>query len=82
MMNCVAQCYDGASVMSGRFGGVQKKVQEIVGKNCIYVHCYAHRLNLIVVSTASCIEDVRNFLAYLRRYIVLLLHQPLDMTSL
>ena len=80
MINCIAQCYDDASVLSRRFGEFQKKVQQIVRKNCIDVHCYAHRLNLIVVSTASCIKDVRNFFGLLQA--VLLLHQHFDMTSL
>ena len=42
----VKQCYDGASVMSGRRSG------------CIYIHCYAHRLNLVVVDTARGIKEV------------------------
>ena len=46
---CIAQCYDGASVMSGRRSGVQARFREIVGSGCIYIHCYAHRLNLVVV---------------------------------
>ena len=51
--------------MSGSLGGVQRKVQEMVGSNCIYVHCYAHRLNLVVVSAASCIEEASNFFGLL-----------------
>ena len=49
---CVAQCYDGASVMAESCNGVQKIVRE----NCeraIYVHCYAHRINLIVVDLSK-----------------------------
>ena len=46
--------------MSGCHSGVQKKVQEIVGNNYIYIHCYAHWLNLVVVNAASTIKDVRN----------------------
>lgn len=37
---CVAQCYDGASVMSGVYSGVQKKTGEIV-LHTGYIHCYA-----------------------------------------
>ena len=58
---CIAQCYDGASVMSGQSRGVQKKIRDVVGRGCIYVHCYAHRINLVVVSTASRIEKVKDF---------------------
>lgn len=44
----VAQAYDGASVMSGRENGVQRKIREIFPM-AFYVHCMSHRFNLIVV---------------------------------
>ena len=44
----VAQCYDGASVMSGHRGGLQKFLSEKSGRNIIYVHCFCHRLHLVV----------------------------------
>ena len=40
---CVAQCYDGASVKSGQVSGVQQRLREIVGNGCVYIHCHAHR---------------------------------------
>ena len=40
---CIAQCYDGASVMSGQVSGVQQRLREIVGNGCVYIHCHAHR---------------------------------------
>ena len=46
----VSQGYDGASVMSGRCSGVQKRIREIAPQ-AIYVHCYAHCLNLALVDT-------------------------------
>ena len=46
--NIVAQCYDGASNMSGQYGGLQAKMKEIVGDKAVYIHCYAHALNLVV----------------------------------
>ena len=45
---CVAQCYDGASVMSGHISGVQTRIRE-VSKHAMYLHCFAHRLNLVIV---------------------------------
>ena len=48
----VSQGYDGASVMSGRCAGVQAKVREFAPK-AIYVHCYAHVLNLTLVDQCS-----------------------------
>jgi len=47
-INIIGQSYDGASVMSGHTGGVQAKLKEIHPK-AIYVHCMAHKLNLVVI---------------------------------
>ena len=48
----VAQCYDGASVMSGHLTGLQSRVKEIA-KNADFVHCMAHRLNLVLEQSLS-----------------------------
>ena len=42
-----AQCYDGAANMRGRYSGLASRVRE-VAKKAVYVHCYAHQLNLTV----------------------------------
>lgn len=63
--DCVAQCYDGAAVMSGHLSGVQSRIRERVGSGCVYIHCYAHRLNLVVVNTASSIKAVNDFFGLL-----------------
>jgi hypothetical protein len=47
--NMISQCYDGASVMSGEFGGVQALIQKAVEKNIPYIHCFNHRLHLVVI---------------------------------
>ena len=40
--NLVAQTYDGASNMSGRYNGLQAKFKELAGEeHIIFVHCYA-----------------------------------------
>ena len=49
----LAQCYDGASVMSGKHGGVQKLVSKAVGKYVPYVHCFNHQLHLVVIHAIS-----------------------------
>lgn len=56
----IAQSYDGASVMRGASGGVQKQIRDIY-PNAHYVHCYAHQLNLIMEQAASKISRVRIF---------------------
>lgn len=59
-MNCIEQCYDGASVISGEYSGVQERIRTEV-PHAIYVHCYAHRLNLCLVQTLQNIPYICNF---------------------
>ena len=59
--NILSQCYDGASVMSGKHGGVQKKLQEKIGKHIPYVHCFSHQLHLVVVHCMEKIDEVRKY---------------------
>ena len=53
--DCVSQCFDGASVMSGECSGVQARIRE-VAPSALYIHCTAHRLNLVLV---DCVKSVR-----------------------
>ena len=46
-----------ASVMSGHLSRVQAIVQHTLGHSCLYVHHYAHWLNIVSVDTA-CGYDV------------------------
>lgn len=43
----IAQCYDGAAVMSGHLNGVQKIIKSKYN-NAHYIHCYAHQINLSI----------------------------------
>ena len=54
------QEYDGASNMRGEFNGLQKK---ILDKNpyAFYVHCFAHRLQSVVVSVSISCSSIFNF---------------------
>ena len=57
--NLVAQTHDRASNMSGRYNGLQAKFKELAGEeHIIFVHCYAHTLNLVLGDTASASLDV------------------------
>ena len=67
--DCIGQSYDGASVMSGRLSGVQKRVKEHVDW-AIYVHCYAHRLNLVVIDSCKAMKYAADFFAQLQRLYV------------
>lgn len=57
---CRGQGYDGASVMSGKLSGVQKRMQDRVS-NALYVHCSAHNLNLILSDAAEECVEVKAF---------------------
>ncbi|XP_051233811.1 zinc finger MYM-type protein 1-like [Dicentrarchus labrax] len=56
----IAQAYDGASVMRGATGGVQRKIVDVY-ENAHYVHCYAHQLNLIMQQATSRIPRIGTF---------------------
>ncbi|KAF0725460.1 zinc finger MYM-type protein 1-like, partial [Aphis craccivora] len=62
---CIAQSYDGASVMPGCNNGVQAKIRELSKNACPYVHCYAHRLNLVLVDTAKKVEALDEIIGLL-----------------
>jgi len=49
----LAQCYDGASVMSVKNGGVQSLVSKALQKYVPYVHGFNHQLHLVVVHAVS-----------------------------
>ena len=56
----VSKGYDGASVMSGQCSGVQQRFNA-VATNAIYVHCYAHTLNLVLVDSVMNVPVASEF---------------------
>ncbi|KAL1251970.1 hypothetical protein QQF64_019766 [Cirrhinus molitorella] len=60
----VAQCFDGAAVMSSGLNGVQAKVKERVPM-ALFIHCYAHRLNVVLTQRASKLKECKIFFAHL-----------------
>mgnify|MGYP003502848750 FL=1 len=58
---CVGQGYDGASVMAGKDGGVQKLIKDVGYHSAVYVHCASRRLNLVLSSTAEHYPEVKAF---------------------
>ena len=58
----VSQGYDGASVMSGQYSGVQQRLKA-VAPYAIYVHCYAHTLNLVLVDSVKNVSVASEFFA-------------------
>ena len=57
----VGQCYDGAANMSGLKNGLNKKIRE-KAKKALYIHCYAHQLNLALMHSCNNIKHARNCL--------------------
>ena len=60
----ISQGYDGASVMSGQCSGVQQRIRE-VAPNVVYIHCYAHTLNLILVDSVKMVPYATEFFSLL-----------------
>ena len=50
--------------MSGRCAGVQAKVRKFAPK-AIYVHCYAHVLNLVLLDSCRSVSSASEFFALL-----------------
>lgn len=57
----LSQCYDGANVMSGDDGGMQRIVQNMLQRLIPYVHCFNHRLHLVIVYALDNVDMVRLF---------------------
>ena len=49
--------------MRGEFNGLQKKILD-ENPYAFYVHCFAHRLQLVVVSVASCFSSIHDLFEY------------------
>jgi hypothetical protein len=60
----VAQTYDGAAVMSGELNGLQSKIKS-TAPQALFIHCYAHRLNLVLQDAVGEIQEVKIFFATL-----------------
>ncbi|XP_058783665.1 uncharacterized protein LOC131658382 [Vicia villosa] len=58
------QGYDGSSNMRGEFNGLQRKILD-ENPYAFYVHCYAHRLQFVVVSVASSCSSIHDFFEYI-----------------
>ena len=56
----ISQTYDGASVMSGKYNGVQELVKAKYPK-AHYIHCFAHRLNLVIQQSCTSISKIKLF---------------------
>ncbi|KAM9342344.1 zinc finger MYM-type protein 1-like [Pholidichthys leucotaenia] len=60
----VAQCFDGTVVMSSRLNEVQAKIKE-KAPMASFIHCYAHRLNLVLTQGVSKLKECKIFFAHI-----------------
>lgn len=60
------QCFDGARNMSGIYNGVQAKIRAEQPK-ALYVHCFAHCLNLVIVDITKWNKIARNFFGVVQK---------------
>ena len=65
----IAQAYDGASVMSGKDNGVQKKVRDL-HPAAVYIHCMGHKLNLVIVASCMTTRHVITFFSNIQKLYV------------
>ena len=70
---CMGMSFDGAPVMSGHKGGVQAILKKTF-QNAVFVHCFSHRLNLVLqkISTnckeaSDCLSICNMLYVYLSR---------------
>ncbi|XP_065321991.1 zinc finger MYM-type protein 1-like [Gordionus sp. m RMFG-2023] len=64
MKKLIGQSYDGAAVMSGDSHGLQAKIRD-VNPSALYIHCFAHKLNLILSKSCSKFKECKVFFATL-----------------
>lgn len=67
MTKCVGQAYDGAKVMSGNVSGVQALIRKEHASFAQYIHCFAHRLNLVVLDVVHGIQPIFECLSLLQK---------------
>ncbi|XP_063816563.1 solute carrier family 35 member C2 isoform X1 [Pseudophryne corroboree] len=56
----VSQTYDGASVMASDLNGLQARIKEKIPE-AMFIHCYAHKLNLVYLHSAKCMPQCKTF---------------------
>ena len=64
----VSQTYDGSTVTAGNLGGVQSRLKREGFKYAHFIHCYAHKLNLVLSKSAEKVAGVRMFFSHLRSF--------------
>ena len=61
----VGQSFDGAATMAGIKTGVAKRFTDLI-PHVVFVHCYAHKLNLALQDATNQLKDVSDILLILQ----------------
>ena len=61
--------FDGVSFMSGKLSGVQKRIRD-KAPSAYYVHCYGHRLDLVLIAAAKYVPEAAEFFSMLEQLYV------------
>ena len=61
MDGIVSQSYDGASIMSGEHNGLKKLISEECQRYVIYLHCFLHRISLVVIHAMENITEIKEY---------------------
>ena len=69
--NCIGQTYDGAANMSGIRNGVQALMKK-EADHCLYVHSFAHSLNMCVQDVTKKCKLLRNCMAFIFQLVQLI----------
>ncbi len=69
LSNIRGQCYDGANNVSGIRTGLQARIKEL-SPSALFVHCYAHILNLVIVDAMTSNTIARDFFGTLQNLYV------------
>jgi len=72
----VAQCFDGASNMSGCYSGVQARLKDVCPRRPMYVHCWAHVLNLVIQDVVKSVPLCSRTFDLLHKAYVLIAGSP------
>lgn len=69
------QCFDGARNVSGKLSGLQARIRDIEPR-ALFVHCFAHSLNLMVQDALEGLPLIRNFIGIIKELINFIRDSP------
>lgn len=62
--------------MSGQYGGVQARLKEVCPRQPVYIHCWAHVLNLVLQDSVKCVQSCSRTFDLLQKIYVVIEGSP------